>query len=49
MNKMDFREAITKAVCKIIDVLADPSIHIDTKLEGLDMVDKIIKEGKKRL
>ena len=49
MNKLDFREAITKAVCKMIDVLADPNIHIDDKLEGLDMVDRIIKEGKKRL
>jgi len=49
MNKIDFQEAISKAVCKLIDVLADPSIHIDDKLEGIRMVDEIIKQGKKRL
>ena len=46
---MTFQEAIAKAVSKLIDVLADPTVHIDTKLEAIDMVDKIIKEGKKRL
>lgn len=49
MNKIDFQEAISKAVCKLIDVLADPSIHIDDKLEGIAMVDEIIKQGKRRL